>query len=290
MSFSSWFRRSGSVLVWGAAFLFVGSAGWWLSGYMIPQPAVGIVRVYTDIWGGSLGLIQAQIDEAREDDRVKAVVVQLDSPGGEVVASQTLFLELQDLRRDMPVVGSIDGMAASGAYYAALGTDPIYAKPSSEVGNVGVWAFIPSDLPVNDVVLASGPFKLTGSNRAEFVRELEGIRQEFLATVFSQRGDRLKLSQAELSQGLLYPGREALRLGLIDHVGSQTEAIAAAAEQAGIAHYAVVDLEDRVRDDFADDVPVWGETWLGIADPETGERALPYGVYLFYDARLRGVP
>jgi protease-4 len=181
-------------------------------------------------------------------------------------------------------------MAASGAYYAAMGTDPIYAKPSSSVGNVGVWAVIPEDLAVNDVVLASGPFKLTGSNRDEFLREIDGIKQEFLATVFSQRGDRLTLSPAELSQGLLYPGREAVELGIIDHIGSQTEAIAAAAEQAGIEQYDVVDLEDRVMDDWLDDNFFLGESWPAAADPMTGERSLPYGVYLLYDARLRGAP
>ena len=207
--FSSCLERGGKLLLWGVALaLIVWLAVWWLPQTLVPQPAVGIIRVNTDIWTGSVEFIQAQIQAARQDRSIKAVVVRLDSPGGEVVASQTLYLELQDLRREMPVVGSIDGMAASGAYYAAVATDPIYAKPSSGVGNVGVWAFVPDDLAVNDVILASGPFKLTGSNRAEFLRELDGIKQEFLATVFSQRGERLKLSSAELSQGLLYSGRE----------------------------------------------------------------------------------
>lgn len=287
MSIPSWLRRLGALLLWGAGLLLV---GWWLPPMVVPQPAVGIIRLNTDIWAGSAEFVRTQIEAARQDRSIRAVVVQLDSPGGEVVASQTLYLELQDLRREMPVVGSIDFMAASGAYYAAMGTDPIYAKPSSEVGNVGVWAYVPSDLAVNDVILASGPFKLTGSNRAEFLRELDGIKQEFLSTVFSARGDRLKLSPAELSQGLLYPGREALDLGLVDHVGSQSEAIAAAAEQAGIVHYAVVDLEARVLRELFEEWFLPEESWAGAADPLTGNRSLPHGIYLLYDARLRGVP
>jgi protease-4 len=288
---SSCLARGGKLLLWGAALgLVIWFTVWWLPPTLIPQPAVGIIRVNTDIWTGSVEFIQAQIEEARQDRSVKAVVVQFDSPGGEVVASQALYLELQSLRREMPVVGSVDVMAASGAYYAAMGTDPIYAKPSSSVGNVGVWAYAPEDLAVNDVILASGPFKLTGSNRDEFLRELDGIKQEFLATVFSQRGDRLTLSPAELAQGLLYPGREAARLGIIDRIGSQTDAIAAAAEQAGIAHYQVVDLEARVLKDWLEDVFFWEKPWSGAADPTTGERTLPYGIYLLYDARLRGAP
>jgi protease-4 len=286
----SCFGRVIEILFWGIVLLF---AIWlvtnWPPQSPMPQPDVGIIRINGEIWSGSVELVQAQIKEAREDRSIRAVVVQLDSPGGEVVASQTLFLELQDLRRAMPVVGSVDSMAASGAYYAAMGTDPIYAKPSSSVGNVGVWSIIPDDLAVNDVVLASGPFKLTGSNRDEFLREIDGIKQEFLATVFSQRGDHLTLSPAELSQGLLYPGREAVELGIIDHIGSQTEAIAAAAEQAGITSYDVVDLEDRVIDDWLDDFFEL-ESWSGAVDPMTGERSLPYGIYLLYDARLRGAP
>jgi len=262
----------------------------WLPRALIPRPAVGIIHIDDDIWSGSNTLFLAEIDAARHDPRIKAVVVQFDSPGGEVVASQALYMELLNLRRQMPVVGSIDEMAASGAYYAALATDPIYAKPSSAVGNVGAWARVPEDLAVNDVIIATGPFKLTGSNREEFLRELEGVKREFLATVLTQRGDRLTLTPAELSQGLLYLGREAVRLGLIDRIGTQTDAIAEAAAQAGIAHYEVIDLEERVFQQFFGILTPWEQPWVGAADPVTGDRSLPYGIYLLYDPWLRGVP
>ncbi len=287
MSFTSCLRKMGSMLFWGAAcVLFIGI----LPSVLVPRPAVGIIRVNMDIWAGSAALIQAEIEAARQDPNIKAVVVQLNSPGGEVVASQAVYMELQNLRRELPVVGSIDSMAASGAYYAAMGTQPIYAKPSSSVGNVGVWAYIPEDLAVNDVILASGPFKLTGSNREEFLRELEGIKQEFLVTVFTQRDGQLSLTAEELSKGLLYPGREALRAGLIDAIGTQAEAIEKAAEQAGIAHYRIVDLESRVLGRFLIDNPFFEETWVGAADPVSGERSLPYGIYLLYDIHLRSAP
>jgi protease-4 len=220
----------------------------------------------------------------------------LDTPGGEVVATQNIYLELQGLRREMPVVGSIDTVAASGGYYAAMAADPIYARPSSSVGNVGVWSIVPDDLAVNDEIIASGPFKLTGSNREEFMRELEGIKREFLNTVSSQRGERLNITPEELSQGLIYSGREAARLGLIDHVGSNDEAIAEAARQAHIKNYTTIDLSIAAYQKLLE---AYGysyleepelEAWIGAADPLTGERTLPYGIYLLYDARLRGVP
>jgi protease-4 len=293
MSFSAFLRKLGQVLLWVVPPILILVAAWFLAEAHFPEPAVGIISLDTDIWAGSAALVQAQIDAAREDGQIKAVVVHIDSPGGEVVATQSIFLELEALRHEMPVVGSIETIAASGGYYAAMATDPIYARPSSDVGNVGVWAQIPPELAINDVVLTSGPFKLTGSNRDEFLRNIEGIRQEFVETVFAHRGERMQLSRAELSQGLLYTGRQAAELGLIDHIGTQSDAVKAAAEMAGIANYQTEDLELRVwEEQYGSLVQAESEEvdWIGVADPMTGERSLPYGIYLLYDVRLRGVP
>lgn len=266
--------------------------GWLLAILLVPQPAVGIIRINFDISSLSAQFVMLQMTEARADPRVKAVVLQLDSPGGELDATQSLYLELQSLRREMPVVTSIEGIAASGGYYVAMATDPIYAKPSSTVGSVGVWGFIPPDVGVNEVILTSGPFKLTASNRAEFLRNIEGIRQEFLAAVFNARADRLEISAVDLSQGLAYPGREALELGLIDHLSSQSDAITTAAELAGIANYEVIDLGARVIEQYYrdEDSESAHKAWIGAADPVTGRRVLPPGIYLLYDVRLGGAP
>ncbi|MBN2005655.1 MAG: S49 family peptidase [Anaerolineae bacterium] len=281
-------------LLLALAFIVVIGGMWGIACWVVPRPAVGIIKVNTDIWStgtdydfGSTELLLAEIEQARANPRIKAVVVQFDSPGGEVVASQSLFLELQALRREMPVVGSINTMAASGAYYAVLATDPIYARPSSSVGNIGVWGYTPSDLALNDFILASGPFKLTGSNRDTFLREIEEIKEEFLATVVSQRGERLQITPNEISQGLIYSGRDAVRLGLVDKIGPQTDAIAEAARQAGIAHYEVLDLEQEIIDTYFESSSGFLK-WEGAADPMNGERALPPGIYMLYDARLRG--
>ena len=97
-----------------------------------------------------------------------------------------------------------------------------------------------------------------------------------------------------LSQGLVYPGRESVQLGLIDHLGSQTEAIRTGAELAGIAHYEVVDLEARVIAQLLEERSGGDEAalepWVGAADPVTGRRALPPGAYVLYDMQLGGAP
>jgi protease-4 len=259
---------------------------WWLSGHLVPQPAVGIVNVSGTISAGSLEWYRIQMRLAREDPQIKALVVQLNSAGGGVASSQELYLELLGLRRTMPVVISIDSVAASGGYYAALAGDPIYAKPSSSVGNVGAWAQIPPESTVNDNLLRTGPFKLTGSNRTEFEQSLQAVKAEFVATVLAQRGDRLQLSASEISQGLIYEGREAVDLGLIDAVGSRSEAVEVAADQAGLAHYKVRELGD----------PALEEMGLLDAKAPAFERSLTvtdalsqtYEIFLLYDARLGG--
>jgi protease-4 len=296
MSFSTFLKKLAKVLLWVILPILLLVGVWLLARTVMPQPAVGIIRLDMEIWSLSAEYIRYQIQAAREDSRIQAVVLLLDTPGGEVVATQNIYLELQGLRQQMPVVGSIDTVAASGGYYAAMAADPIYARPSSSVGNVGVWAIVPDDLAVNDEIIASGPFKLTGSNREEFMRELEGIKQEFLNTVSSQRGERLNITPGELSQGLIYSGRDAVHLGLIDHVGSNGEAIAEAARQAHITNYETIDLSIAAYQKLLEDYGYSHlkepelEAWIGAADPLTGERTLPYGIYLLYDARLRGVP
>jgi len=280
-------RGLGVLTAWGILPLLIGVL---LAQVVAPRPVVGLIRLETDIWSSSANLILAQIEETRLDPRIRAVVVQIDSPGGEVVATQTLFLEMQNLRKRMPVVSSIDGIAASGAYYLAMATDPIYAKPSSTVGNVGVWGFAPPEVGITDALLASGPFKLTASNRTEFIRLIDSIKQEFVATVFNARGDRLKISTADLAQGLAYPGRDALNLGLIDHLGTLTDALNEAAYRAGVYNYEVVDLQARAIARLYGSTPFLLEPWFGAAEPLTGRRTLPPGVYLLYDTRLGGAP
>lgn len=308
-------RQGSGLLLWLIIPLLLGLL---LAPLAVPtpeKPAVGLIHLETDIWYLSAYLVKQEIAEARDNDRVKAVVLVIDSPGGEVAPTQDMFLEMLSLREEMPVVGSINGMAASGGYYLVLATDPIYAKPSSTVGNIGVWGFAPSEIGVTEEVLASGPFKLTASNPEQFLREIDGIKQEFIGTTELMRGDRLSISAADISQGLAYPGRVALQYGLIDKLASQADAVAEAARQAGLDDYDILDLEEIVIKRLeADAASAQGylpglsspdqaalplsetapstaasaagwlfQTWLGAANPLTGQRNLPPGIYLLYD-------
>jgi protease-4 len=277
--------------------LLCAALGVWAASVVIPKPAVGLIYLDYDIHSVSAAYLKYQIEDVRSNPNIKAVVVYIDSPGGEVVASQSIYLELLELRKEMPVVGSIGNIAASGGYYAALATDPIFARPSSTVGNVGVWSTTPMDISVTETILASGPFKLSATNMEAFTRDLEAIKLEFLATVQAQRGSRLNLSSVELTQGLAYLGREAQQLGLIDFLGSDTDAVAKAAELAKIRDYEVIDMWQVLLERYAEEDSAEGsalepsffsQTWVGAADPMTSERQLPPGIYMLYDVRLRG--
>lgn len=305
-------RRLWTFILWGLLPLGFGIL---VALSLINKPAVGLIHMEFDIWAGSADFLRSQIEEARSDPSIKAVVLLIDSPGGEVAPTQDMYLEILSLRQEMPVVGSVGSVAASGGYYISLATSPIYAKPNSTIGNIGVWGFVPSDIGVNEVVLASGPFKLTASNRSEFLRRIEGIKQEFLGTVVSNREDRLNVTPTELSKGLAYSGRQALEFGLVDDLGSQRDAIEAAAKLAGIAHYDVVDLQQRILEELLGEeaslllrpgvmspeleekgigeekgvsLPWFLEPWVGAPDMLTGQRVLPPGIYLLYDMRLGG--
>lgn len=279
------FKALGGFLFWVIAPLLI---GWWLAQSLMGPPAVGVVTLQSDIWAGSADLVLRQLEMARENDNIKAIVFKIDSPGGEVVATQMMYAEVLALRQEKPVVGSIGSVAASGGFYLAMATDPIYAQPSSDIGNMGVWGYVPPDVAVNDIILASGPFKLTASNPAEFLHEIETIKREFLETVKTQRGEKLSLSDEELSQGLTYAGRAALQNGMIDRLGSLQEATDQAAKMAGIANYEVLDLQLAVILEL-EESGLWiePEPWLGAADPFTGARNLPPGIYVLYDGWRR---
>jgi len=111
---------------------------------LVPRPIVGLIYLQEAIHAFSSRDMIAQIHFARDHPEVRAVVLVLDSPGGTVVDTEAVYLELAGLRERKPVVTMAQGLAASGAYYLSVGTDYIFAGPSSLVGNVGVISQLPT--------------------------------------------------------------------------------------------------------------------------------------------------
>ena len=230
------------------------AVGVWTFAYATPgKPQIGIIDIpFTVISEDSAYVMGRLLDYARQDDSIKAVVIKLTSPGGGAAASEHLYLETRRLRAEKPVVVVMNGLVASGGYMMSMGATHIYAKPSSLVGNVGVVSsagpLVPP-VPGEDVVF-SGPHKLDGSSRRDWIGMVDQLKSAFAQTVISERGDRLRISKDELVEARLYSGVDAVRLGLADEIGSDGDAIQKAAELAGISNYGLVDVNLEVQIEF----------------------------------------
>ncbi|MFZ5915912.1 MAG: S49 family peptidase [Chloroflexota bacterium] len=212
---------------------------------LVPVPQVGVIRFQDVIWSESAAGLSVLLDRARDDPNIRGVVLEIDSPGGEVTATEELYYRLLELRQTKPLVVSIDSMAASGGYYMAAAADHIFAKPASTVGNVGVISFLPSvdeQRFTDEDYVSTGPFKFSGGSRGDYMRQIELIKLGFLEAVFAQRGARLQIDRQTLSSGEVFLGLQAQRLGLVDDLGANSEAVQKAARLAQLAHYQVVDV------------------------------------------------
>jgi len=226
-------------------------AGYLLSLYLLPTPQVAVIRIEGDIWGYYTAFVSDALEEVGSDPAVSAVVLDIVSPGGEVTASEGLYFDVLKLRERKPVIASVGEMAASGAYYVAAAADEIYAKPASAVGNIGVISFLPDPDIIDEVLITTGPFKLSGGSQAEYVRQMEMLKETFLEAIYSQRSDRLQVGPEVLSRGEIYLGLQAQQMGLVDEVGSEGDAIAAAAQMAKVRHYRVVDRTPSLPEEAA---------------------------------------
>jgi protease-4 len=234
----------------GVGLLLLLLLGYLLSLYLIPTPQIAIVRIEGDLWGYYTAYIHEALDKAGKDPAVRAVVLDIVSPGGEVTASEGLYFDVLKLREKKPVVASVGELAASGAYYVASAADQIYAKPASAVGNVGVISFLPEPDIMDEVLITTGPFKLSGGPQAEYIRQMEVLKETFLAAILAQREDRLKIAPEVLSRGEIYLGLQAQQLGMIDEIGSQGDALVAAAQMAKVRNYDIVDLTPELPEEF----------------------------------------
>jgi ClpP class serine protease len=178
--------------------------------------------------------VSDQLSDALGDPAVAGIVLRIDSPGGSAVDSERIYVEVLRARERKPLVAMIDGEGESGAYFVAVAAEKVFATSLSAVGNVGVWRVARSDPPPDEDLLVSGPHKLSAASEEEQVRQLEIVRQRFLQAVLSQRADQLGPNAQLLPRGEAYLGVEALKLGLVDKIGTLADADRLVAERAGV--------------------------------------------------------
>ncbi len=202
----------------------------------VRSESVGLVEIIGVIWDSREWV--RQIDRFRSERNIRAVVVRIDSPGGTVAPSQELYSALLRTREEKPVIVSMGGVAASGAYYAALAADTIVANPGTTTGSIGVliefaeFSELLEKIGISSEVVKSGEFKdtgnpmrrMTGRERAYLQDYIDDATAQFVQTVADERGLELR-EVRKISDGRVFTGRQALELGLVDILGDQHEAI-----------------------------------------------------------------
>jgi protease-4 len=204
-----------------------------------------------------------------KNDFVKAIILRINSPGGTIGASQEIYLELKRFKEKTgkKLVCSIENVGASGAYYVSLACDKVIALPGSIVGSIGVISFfftvedLLKYLKVKPYIVKSGKFKDTGSPfrqpNEQDMKYLEDIVvklfQQFKKDVVEVR-PALKDKIDEIADGRVFTGKEALELGLIDYVGTFSDAVTVAKELAGIKEEPKLIFPEKRKIPFLDDI------------------------------------
>lgn len=243
----------GFFILGGIFLMFWGGVTFFLARIITPshndlfsgQAGIGILDVK-----GVIVSAEEQIKDLssfRNDDTVKAVIIRIDSPGGAVGASQELFEEIRRTDKVKPVIASMGSVAASGGYYAALGTREIFANPGTITGSIGVIVKFANLKELFDKigykreVVKSGALKdigasdrpLSDTERASLQAMIDNVHSQFIQAVVEQR----KLTRetvSGLADGRIFSGEQAKALGLVDSLGNFTDAIEKAATMAGL--------------------------------------------------------
>jgi len=242
-------------------------------------------------------VVRAELKRAEEDHRVKAVILKIDSPGGEVLASDDLnrsIVEFQK-RSDKPVIASMGNVAASGGYYVAVGSRWIVANELTITGSIGVimhaWNYrgLMDKVGVRPEVYKSGKFKdmLSGEREpGEIPPEEREMMQSminqtyarFKSVVASGRqqskaknkedGEALDPDWADYADGRVLTGSEALKLGFVDELGNFEDAVKRAEKIAGIEEANVVQYQQRY--DFSDFLRLFGSSEAKVVKVDLG--------------------
>jgi protease-4 len=221
-----------------------------------------------------IDVIQAQLDRAKNDHRVKAVILKVDSPGGEVLASDEIYREIKDFQKDSgkPVVCSMGSLAASGGYYISSPCRWIVANDLTITGSIGVilhtWNYrgLMDKIGVQPEVFKSGKFKdmLSGERETNDIPPEERVMvqglinetyQKFKGVVAAGRdaahqknlkeGRPLSLDWTNYADGRVLSGTQAYDLGFVDEIGDFQDAVNRAQHIAGIRSANLIEYRER---------------------------------------------
>ncbi len=270
---------------------------------------IAVVYAYGDIVSGNgsndnIGSerISKAIRQARLDEKVKAIVLRVNSPGGSALASDVIWREMILAKKVKPIVVSMGDVAASGGYYISCAANKIFAYPNTITGSIGVFGIIPNmkemfnkklgitfdGVKTNtyaDFIPVTRP--LTESEKKIMTKGVETTYATFITHVGEGRNMRPE-SVDSIGQGRVWSGVDAKRIGLIDEFGGINEAIKEAAKLAKLSTYRIKELPER-KDAFTQFLEeLTGEYATRVAKKEMGA-AYPYFKALKRMQTMQGV-
>ena len=204
------------------------------------------------------------IDEAMNDDAIKAVVLRVNSPGGSAVEAEIIYNELKKLHQRKPLVVSMGGYAASGGYYISAPADIIYAEQTTITGSIGVFGLMLSPEKLLKNTLALNVETVSTNKHSDFgsgisamdSREVE-VLQKSVEDIYSlfighvAEGRKMTVAQVDsIGQGRVWTGISAQKIGLVDEIGGLWDAVAAAASLADLETYNIKQLPEQ-KDEFS---------------------------------------
>ena len=207
--------------------------------------------------------ISKAIRKARKDEKVKAIVLRVNSPGGSALASDVIWREMTLANEEKPVVVSMGDVAASGGYYIACASDKIYASPNTITGSIGVFGLLMSfeELYTDKIGLTfdqvkTNKFADLGSVNRPLTQEEYDIIQKGVVDIYntftSKVAEGRDMSQEnvdDIGQGRVWSGTNAIDINLIDEYGGLEAAVAGAAELAELEDYRIYELPEQ-KDPF----------------------------------------
>jgi protease IV len=213
------------------------------------------------------GSMRRSLIEARKDEKIKAIVLRIDSPGGSALTSELIWREIEVTKKVKPVIVSMGNLAASGGYYIACGANKIFAESTTITGSIGVFGMLPNlsqvtqKYGINTELVethknASGYslFKPLEDDFRNFTQEgVENIYKTFVTRVAT--GRKMTFDQVDaIGQGRVWAGSDALKLGLVDKIGGLDDALTYASNLVKIKEYKTVDYpkyEKEFKDLFS---------------------------------------
>lgn len=202
-----------------------------------PDGSVAVIELEGTIDESTAQFVEGELRDARHNDSVQGVVLEVESGGGLPAQSERIYAAVDRTTEQLPVIAAVDTLGASGAYLGMSPADEIYVAPSAQaIGSVGVTGSAPQ--PLQPSPGDTGPNK--GGYHPDEARENREILAElFIESVMTQRGDDIEVSREEVSRAKVYLGTEAVDNGFADEIGFVDDAIADVADRAGLGSYTV---------------------------------------------------